>query len=183
MYWKPKANLFSAEKQSKGSDVVDLMFDSAIGTVEKPAAKLMYLLGPISSDAKLKLCLNPEQSNYQLPQIKVDIKMPELGLSLSKYQFHDFMLLLQALEYMARASAFRKYKARHQLENLPNYQVSFSCQILGYFLQATALISSLVYRLCSLFICLAFLLTRGWFFCCKVSRDPISLPIFSQMSP
>ena len=126
VYWKPKANLFSSEKQSKGSDVIDLMFDSAIGTVEKPAAKLMYLLGPISSDARLKLCLNPEHSNYKVPQVKVDIQMPELGLSLSKYQFHDFMLLLQALEYMARASAFRKYKARHHLENLPHYQVGGS---------------------------------------------------------
>lgn len=124
VYWKPKANLFSSEKLSHGADVIDLMFDSAIGTVEKPAAKLMYLLGPISSDARLNLCLNPEKSNFQVPQVKVDIQMPELGLSLSKYQFHDFMLLLQALEYMSRASSFRKYKARHDLENLPNYQVS-----------------------------------------------------------
>ena len=99
------------------------MFDSNIGTVDKPTAKLMYLLGPISSDARLKLCLNPELSDYQMPQVNIGITMHELGLSLSKYQYHDFMLLLQALEYMTRASKFRKYKARHQLENLPNYQV------------------------------------------------------------
>ena len=31
------------------------------------------------------------------------------------------MMLLQNLEYMTRASQFRKYKARHNLENLPNF--------------------------------------------------------------
>ena len=45
-----------------------------------------------------------------------------LGLQLTKYQYHDFMMLLQNLEYMTRASQFRKYKAEHNLENLPNYQ-------------------------------------------------------------
>jgi hypothetical protein len=58
-----------------------------------------------------------------MPQVSVDISMIELGLSLTKYQYQDFMLLLQALEYMTRSSSYRKYKARHNLENLPNYQV------------------------------------------------------------
>ena len=54
-------------------------------------------------------------------QIDLFISMEELCLQLTKYQYHDFMMLLQQLEYMARASQFRKYKARHGLENLPNY--------------------------------------------------------------
>ncbi len=44
VYWRPKANLFSNETKATGSvddDVIDLMFDSNIGTVEKPAAKLV----------------------------------------------------------------------------------------------------------------------------------------------
>ena len=44
------------------------------------------------------------------------------GLQLTKYQYHDFMMLLQNLEYITRASQFRKYKALHNLENLANYQ-------------------------------------------------------------
>jgi vacuolar protein sorting-associated protein 13A/C len=47
--------------------------------------------------------------------------MEELCLQLTKYQYHDFMMLLQSLEYISRASQFRKYKSRHGLENLPNY--------------------------------------------------------------
>ena len=47
--------------------------------------------------------------------------MEELCLQLTKYQYHDFMMLLQSLEYIQRASQFRKYKARHGLEGLHNY--------------------------------------------------------------
>jgi hypothetical protein len=68
-----------------------------------------------------------------MPQVSVDISMIELGLSLTKYQYQDFMLLLQALEYMTRSSNYRKYKARHNLENLPNYQVKLKVFYQSYF--------------------------------------------------
>ena len=55
----------------------------------------------------------------------MSIKMEELCLQLTKYQYHDFMMLLQSVEYMNRASQFRKYKSRHSLENLPNYRGKF----------------------------------------------------------
>ena len=130
VYWKPKASLFSIDtKTGSDSDVIDLMFDSNIGTCEKPNAKLMYLLGPISSDAKMVWCPNPEQHGYKIAQVNLSIAMQELCLSLSKYQYNDFMLLLQAIEYMTRASKFRKYKARHNLENIPNYQVLNVCSL------------------------------------------------------
>ena len=48
--------------------------------------------------------------------------MEELSLQLTKYQYHDFMMLLQSLEYMTRAAQFRKYKSEAGLENLSNYQ-------------------------------------------------------------
>ena len=51
------------------------------------------------------------------------VEMKELSLQLTKYQYHDFMMLLQSLEYMTRAAQFRKYKSEAGLENLPNYQV------------------------------------------------------------
>ena len=49
------------------------------------------------------------------------IHMEELCVQLTKFQYYNFMMLLQSLEYMSRASQFRKYKARYDLENLPNY--------------------------------------------------------------
>jgi hypothetical protein len=125
VYWTPESELFSEKpKQSGGDDqIIDLLFDSNIGTSEKPVNKLKYLLGPISSEARLKWCSNPELHDFKIPQITVDISMNELGLSLSKFQYHDFMYALQDLEFRTRANKFRKYKARRELENVPNYEV------------------------------------------------------------
>ena len=80
-----------------------------------------YILGPISSEAELELCLSPEKFQYQRPMTDLKIHMEELCVQLTKFQYYNFMMLLQSLEYMSRASQFRKYKARYDLENLPNY--------------------------------------------------------------
>ena len=78
IYWKPKANLHSEDK-NKNEDTIDLMFDANIGTREKPATKLKYLLGPISSEATLKWCPSPERFDYDKPLVDLAIKMNELG--------------------------------------------------------------------------------------------------------
>ena len=120
VYWRPKANLYSSEIFGK-EDVVDIMFDSNIGTKNVPVEKLKYLLGPINSNARLVWCLNPESHNFKIPEVDLFIKMEELALSLTKYQYQNFLTLLESFEFMSRAEAFRKYKARNGLENLPNY--------------------------------------------------------------
>ncbi len=120
LYWRPKANLYS-EDSSTRDDVIDLMFDTSIGTREHPVSKLKYLLGPISSEASLRWCPNPARFDFAKPEVDLRIVMRELCLSLTKYQYHDFVMLLQSFEFMSRAAKFRKYKARNGLENLPNY--------------------------------------------------------------
>lgn len=84
----------------------------------------MFFFLPIlsSSEALLKWCPDPATENFTTPQIALSITMEELCLSLTKYQQQDLMMLLQSFEFISRASKFRRYKARHGLENLPNYQ-------------------------------------------------------------
>ena len=123
VYWRPKANLYSEDQSTKAkADVIDVMFNTNIGTRESPVSSLKYLLGPISSEASMTWCPNPAIFDYRNPEVDLGIKMRELCLSLTKYQYQDFVMLLQSFEYMSRASKFRRYKARHKLENLPNYQ-------------------------------------------------------------
>lgn len=74
--------------------------------------------------ADLKWCPNPERFDYEKPIVDLSIQMEELSLQLTKYQYHDFVNLLQSLEFIQRASQFRKYKARHGLETATNYKVS-----------------------------------------------------------
>ena len=122
VYWRPKANLQSEDLMGKLEvDHIDKIFDSNIGTKDNPVHTLKYLLGPISSSATMVYCPNPAVFNFTKPQADLAIDMSELSLCLTKYQYQDFMMLLQSFEFMSRASNFRKYKARHKLENLPNY--------------------------------------------------------------
>ena len=113
--------MLSEEIGKRDDEVIFKLFDDNIGTKEKPCTKLKYLLGPISSDAELELCLSPEKFQYHRPMTDLKIHMEELCVQLTKFQYYNFMMLLQSLEYMSRASQFRKYKARFDLENLPNY--------------------------------------------------------------
>ena len=78
IYWKPKANLHSEDK-NKNEDTIDLMFDANICTRDKPSTKLKYLLGPISSEAKLEWCPSPEKCDFKKPLVDLIIKMKELG--------------------------------------------------------------------------------------------------------
>ena len=94
-----------------------------IGTSACPCDELKYLLGPIDMGAHLKWCLSPREHHFKLPEIDVDISMNRLSLSLSKYQYQNFKMLLENFEYDSRAAAYRKYKAKHQLEHLTNYKV------------------------------------------------------------
>ena len=92
IYWKPKANLHSEDKNIN-EDTIDLMFDANIGTREKPSTKLKYLLGPISSEASLKWCPSPERFDYDKPIVDLSIKMNELGTNLkiiSSFEFPPF---------------------------------------------------------------------------------------------
>ena len=121
-YWKPHATLYSNHEKMRDDDEISNLFNEGIASKSKPELKsLKYLLGPINADAKLTWCLKPESFDYRHPEIDLKIEMAELKISLTKYQYQDFLVLMQTLEFMSRGSAFRKYKARHQLENLPNY--------------------------------------------------------------
>ena len=68
VYWKPKSNLYSEDKNIS-DEAINLMFENYIGTREKPSKQLKYLLGPISSEATLKWCPSPEKFNYKKPLV------------------------------------------------------------------------------------------------------------------
>ena len=49
---------------------------------------------------------------FRTPQLKVEITMELLSMSLTKGQYQCFVMLLERLEYMRRAADYQKYKAR-----------------------------------------------------------------------
>ena len=122
VYWKPHATLYSTKELHRANDdEISNLFNEGIASKDNKVRGMKYLLGPIDSEAELTWCLKPENFDYRYPEIDFNIKMNVLNISLTKYQYQDFLVLAQTFEFMSRGSTFRKYKARHQLENLPNY--------------------------------------------------------------
>ena len=89
VYWKPKSNLYSEDKNIS-DEAINLMFENYIGTREKPSKQLKYLLGPISSEATLKWCPSPEKFNYTKPLVSHSLK-PQLLNSRKSIEFFRFL--------------------------------------------------------------------------------------------
>ena len=122
IYWKPKLKTMYSSGNLLEDDGIDDTFNNFIGTKDNPSVGLQYLLGPINSSAKLKWCINPALYKHNVPETDVMINIEELSLCLTKYQYQNFLMLLQNFEYLSRAANYRKYKAEFMLENLPNYR-------------------------------------------------------------
>ncbi|XP_064471874.1 intermembrane lipid transfer protein Vps13-like isoform X2 [Ornithodoros turicata] len=86
---------------------------------------ISYVLGPISSVAKLKMNTKPETYLYSKPGITLDILVSEISIGLSKLQFRDIMALLESLNRLAIAAHYRKYR--------PNVPVHGNCKLWWHF--------------------------------------------------
>ncbi|CAG7786360.1 unnamed protein product, partial [Allacma fusca] len=73
---------------------------------------ISYVLGPIMSEAKLKLVPNPDRGEepFSLPKMLINVVMQELALGLTDRQFQDLMHLVESLDYMTRSQYYRKYR-------------------------------------------------------------------------
>lgn len=69
-----------------------------------------YLIEPISSSAKLRMHTKPQEDNFSIPKMLLDLIFQEIAISLSKRQYQDALELLESLERMNLSSKFRKHR-------------------------------------------------------------------------
>uniref|UniRef100_T1J4H6 Vacuolar protein sorting-associated protein 13 n=1 Tax=Strigamia maritima TaxID=126957 RepID=T1J4H6_STRMM len=107
-YWNSKTKLFSEMNEGERS----LAFMNGISTESFHPANINAVLGPINSTLKLQINPKPEQSNpeFSIPKLVLSLIMDDLSFSLSKFQYHDILILSQSLEWMTISSRYRKYK-------------------------------------------------------------------------
>ncbi|CAG0918881.1 unnamed protein product [Notodromas monacha] len=71
----------------------------------------VHVMGPITSEAKLRLNPKPEQvDNYALPKIFLDLVISSLDIVFLRRQYQDFMFLSENIGRMRRAEPYRKYR-------------------------------------------------------------------------
>ncbi|KAG0416100.1 hypothetical protein HPB47_006706, partial [Ixodes persulcatus] len=97
-----------------------LLEEKISSEVAKPT-DVSYILGPISSDAKLTMDTKPELSNYKDPGMTLDILVAEITIGISKHQFRNMLALSESLNRMVIAAHYRKYR--------PDVPIHGNCKI------------------------------------------------------
>uniref|UniRef100_A0A914HHN5 Vacuolar protein sorting-associated protein 13A n=1 Tax=Globodera rostochiensis TaxID=31243 RepID=A0A914HHN5_GLORO len=109
IYSNPNSTLIS-DLNSKGA-IIDALRQT-IAVNEKKPKGYKYVLEPLTIAAQLKLNQKPESdgSNWTTPKIDLSMELDKLGLSISKHQYRDMLLFLEAQERFKLAEKYLKYR-------------------------------------------------------------------------
>lgn len=106
LYWNADCKLFMEQEQSK---IKSLLQETISNEAVRPA-DVSYMLGPITSLAKLTMDTKPETNNYSTTGMVLDILMAEISIGISKRQFQDMLALSESVNRMTVAAHYRKYR-------------------------------------------------------------------------
>ena len=115
-------NMFCPSEGNWEDETLDSQFRAGVAGGGAGVAGLNYLLGPISLQADMTWIPEPKRVEFARPQIALEIVMAELKLEVTKFQYHNFAMLLHSLNGMKLAARYRKYKAAVALEGVTNYE-------------------------------------------------------------
>lgn len=106
LYWNPDCKLF----MDQGLQMIKPMLQENISNEAVRPADISYMLGPISSVAKLTMDTRPEINNYSTTGMVLDILVAEISVGISKRQFQDMLALSDSITRMTIAAHYRKYR-------------------------------------------------------------------------
>ncbi|XP_064645587.1 intermembrane lipid transfer protein VPS13C-like isoform X5 [Lineus longissimus] len=104
LYWNSKTELIADQPRELQTELLKNMIASSNN---KP--NLRYLLKPIYSKVQLTLNTKPENQDYSLPKVFLNIIFEEIAIHLGKLQYHDVLEMLESFERMALVGVYRKY--------------------------------------------------------------------------
>lgn len=88
------------------------MFRESIASKTTKPSDYDFILGPITSEANLKMNPDPQSNEipFSIPKIILNLMMEKLALGLTKNQYQDTMQLIEQFGRMSRAYPYRKYR-------------------------------------------------------------------------
>lgn len=88
------------------------MFRESIASRTTKPSDYDFILGPITSEAKLKMSPDPESNEipFSIPKIILNLMMEKLAIGLTKFQYQGIMQLIEQFGRMSRAYPYRKYR-------------------------------------------------------------------------
>ncbi|KAI5632190.1 vacuolar protein sorting-associated protein 13 [Phthorimaea operculella] len=108
IYWNPETELYA----KTGAESIKNRLQQEIATKTSQPSFYSYALGPINATAKLKLNTKPESETpkFNTPKVTLSLHMEQLGISLSKGQYRDMMLMFDSMDRMSKGMPYRKYR-------------------------------------------------------------------------
>lgn len=109
VYWNCQSYQFS-QTESK-IDMLNL-FQKGIFCDDKHPEKFAYILGPITSSARLQLNPKPENDDkpFKVPKVLLTVLMDTLAVGFSKAQYHSLVELLNFFDFTNKIAEYQKYK-------------------------------------------------------------------------
>lgn len=108
VYFNCSADCFT----DKQPDVLLEKFKSTISTDDYQPPDYNYILGPITSKAKLKLNSSPQVDNppFEIPKIDLAIEMKKITLGITKDQYRNIIELTQSMDRSIKGAPYRKFR-------------------------------------------------------------------------
>ena len=108
VYMNCDCKLFQEYKQ----DNYHAMFKESIASKTTKPSDYDFILGPITSEARLIMNPDPETNDipFSIPKIILNLMMEKLALGLTKTQYQEAMQLIEQFGRMSRAYPYRKYR-------------------------------------------------------------------------
>ncbi|KER30707.1 hypothetical protein T265_02944 [Opisthorchis viverrini] len=89
-------------------------------TVSSDISDNSIVLQPISSTATLHIHTRPEDSDFTVPQVQLDVNFSEIQLNFSLFQYHDVTSFLDATDRMITQNKYRKYRPQIPTKGHPS---------------------------------------------------------------
>lgn len=107
----------------QAKEVLGVLFKENIASEEVSPTNNKYIIGPISSTAKLILNMTPEFDSpaFQIAKADLDVGVDKLNIGITKTQMQTILKFLDSFNSMQLGVPFRKYKpfkTRKFLENV-----------------------------------------------------------------
>lgn len=98
--------------QEFNQDNYQLMFKESIASKTTKPSDYDFVLGPITSEARLQMNPDPESSDipFSIPKIILNLVMEKLALGLTKTQYQSTMQVIEQMGRMSRAYPYRVYR-------------------------------------------------------------------------
>lgn len=106
IYMNCNTNTFASRPESQ----FQKLFADTIASKDEQPDGFNYILGPITSMAKLEINPNPEVDGFITPKIQLQLSMEKLAIGITRSQYQDIIQLGEVMDRMMKGATYRKYR-------------------------------------------------------------------------